>query len=234
VAVRRRCRGNFDDDNARDYLADVIARFEQFIERILAGDIPEEAMGMDNVLDASEHCLLPTMEIISVLHEALASDYLPRPETIARWAEIYPRQVEPLTREVDPTGYDMWYVTKRRPVVVATFEQAGALQRDQDIRIDCYQLEFLPSLNFYVQRNVEHQTGDQEALDFLRQALPVYLFLPRSDWNRVAAQATMPHRAVAVHREMYRAGEVVVVTNRCPAMVPLPAPQCLSRGASPL
>jgi hypothetical protein len=97
-----------------------------------------------------------------------------------------------------------------RPLV----EEAGALQRDQDIRIGCYQLEFLPSLNFYVQRNVEHQTGDQEALDFLGQALPVYLFLPRSDWNRLAAQATMPHRVVAVHREMYRAGEVVVVTNR--------------------
>jgi hypothetical protein len=32
--------GNFDDDLARDYLADIVARFEQFIERILAGNIP--------------------------------------------------------------------------------------------------------------------------------------------------------------------------------------------------
>jgi hypothetical protein len=66
--------GNFDDDVARDYLADVIAGFEQFVERILAGDIPQEAMGMDNVMDAGEHCLLPTIEIISVLHETLGSD----------------------------------------------------------------------------------------------------------------------------------------------------------------
>jgi hypothetical protein len=59
--------GNFDDDVARDYLADVIARFEQFIECILSGNIPEEAMGMDNVMDAGEHCLVPTVEI-SRLH----------------------------------------------------------------------------------------------------------------------------------------------------------------------
>jgi hypothetical protein len=115
--------GNFEDDVARDYLADVIARFEQFIERILAGDIPEEAMGMNNVLDAGEHCLLPTLEIISVLHEALRSDYLPRPETVVRWAEAYPRLVEPVLKNLDPVGYEKWYVPKRRPVVEATFER---------------------------------------------------------------------------------------------------------------
>jgi hypothetical protein len=115
--------GNFDDDVARDYLADVIARFEQFIERILAGDIPEEAMGMDNVLDAGESCLLPTVEIISALHEALGSDYLPPPETVERWAESYPRQVESLLKNLDPVGYERWYVPERRPVVAATFER---------------------------------------------------------------------------------------------------------------
>ena len=97
-----------------------------------------------------------------------------------------------------------------RPLV----EQAGALQRDQEIRIGCYQLEFLPSLNFYVQRDVKHNQSDQEALDFLRQDLTVFLFLPRSDWEKLAPLATSPHRVVASHRELYRAGEVVVVTNR--------------------
>jgi hypothetical protein len=114
---------NFDDDTARDYLADVIARFERVIERIFAGDIPEEAMGADNMLDAGEHCLLPTVEIISALHETLGSDYLPNPETVKRWAEAYPGQVEPLLKALDPNGYDRWYVPERRPVVAATFER---------------------------------------------------------------------------------------------------------------
>jgi hypothetical protein len=113
--------GNFDDDVARDYLADVIARFERFIERILTGDIPEEAMGMANMLDAGEHCLLPTVEIISAFHEALGSDYLPSPQTVARWSETYPLQVEPLLKTLDPLWYEGWYVRERRPVVQATF-----------------------------------------------------------------------------------------------------------------
>jgi hypothetical protein len=116
-------KGNFDDDVARDYLADVIARFERFIERILSGDIPEEAMGLDNMMDAGEHCLLPTVEMISVLHEALGSDYLPSPETVARWAEVYPRLIEPMLKNLDPSGCDQWYLSERRPVVQATFER---------------------------------------------------------------------------------------------------------------
>jgi hypothetical protein len=90
-------------------------------------------MGMDNVLDAGEHCLLPTVEIISALHEALRSDYLPRPETVARWAEVYPGQVEPILKELDPLCYEKWYVKERRPVVATTFErllrQAKALYK---------------------------------------------------------------------------------------------------------
>src|ERR1051326_7480251 len=93
--------GNFDDDVGRDYLADVIARFEQLIERILVGEIPEE-LGMDSVLDAGEHFLMPTVEIISALHESLGSDYLPSPEPVARWADAYPRQVEPVLKNLDP------------------------------------------------------------------------------------------------------------------------------------
>jgi hypothetical protein len=115
--------GNFDDDLARDYLADVIARFERFIERILAGDIPEEAMGLETVLDAGEHCLLPTVEIICALHETLGSDYLPDPQTVARWADTYPRLIEPLIKQADPVGYEGWCVNERRPVVAATFKR---------------------------------------------------------------------------------------------------------------
>jgi hypothetical protein len=93
-------------------------------------------------------------------------------------------------------------------------EQAGALQRDQEIRIGCLDLEFLASLNFYVQRDIQHHKSPQDALDFLKQDLAVFLFLPRRDWEELAPRVTGPHRVLAAHREMYRAGEVVVVTNR--------------------
>lgn len=115
--------GNFDDDVARSYLADQIGRYEQFIERILVGDIPTEAMGMNNVMDAGEHCLLPAVEIICVLHETLGSDYLPRPETVERWIQAYPGLVEPVLRNLDSPCYEHWYVPKRRPVVLATFDR---------------------------------------------------------------------------------------------------------------
>jgi 4-amino-4-deoxy-L-arabinose transferase-like glycosyltransferase len=97
-----------------------------------------------------------------------------------------------------------------RPLVA----QTGALQRDQDIRIGCYQLEFLPSLNFYVQRNVQHYDDPYKAVEFLAQPLPAYLFLPRAEFEQLTAQGLLHHKVVASHREMYRAGEVVVVTNR--------------------
>ena len=127
--------GNFDDDVARDYLADVIARFERLIKCILAADIPQEAMGLDNVLDAGEHCLLLTVEMISALHEALGSDYLPSPKTVERWADAYPRQVEPVLENLDPICYERWYLPERRPVVAATFgrllRQSRALYQER-------------------------------------------------------------------------------------------------------
>jgi 4-amino-4-deoxy-L-arabinose transferase-like glycosyltransferase len=97
-----------------------------------------------------------------------------------------------------------------RPLVA----RAGALRRDLDIRVATYQLEFLPSLNFYVQRNVEHYDDWQKAVDFLKQELPAYLFLPRTDWEKWSTMGLLPYRVIGSHREMYRVGEVVVLTNQ--------------------
>jgi hypothetical protein len=120
--------GNFDDDIARDFLADEIGRLESMIERILAGDIPEDTE-LDNVLDAGEHYLLPAVEMICVLHEGLGSDHLPRPEVVMRWASEYARQVSPMMKELDPVGYEKWYTTERRPVIEATFARLLRLSR---------------------------------------------------------------------------------------------------------
>jgi hypothetical protein len=96
-----------------------------------------------------------------------------------------------------------------RPLV----EQAGACQRDREIRVGCYHLDYLPSLNFYVQRQVRHHHSELEVRDFLAQALPAFLFLPESEWEALAPRLTMPYRVLAKHQEMYRGRQVVVVTN---------------------
>jgi 4-amino-4-deoxy-L-arabinose transferase-like glycosyltransferase len=98
-----------------------------------------------------------------------------------------------------------------RPLV----EQAGALCRDRDIRIAAYQLEYLPSLNFYCQRNVTHLPEDDRAVrNVLQLPYPVYLFLPAELWDDLRARVGGKARIVARHRDMYHACEVVVVTNR--------------------
>jgi hypothetical protein len=121
--------GNFDDDIARDFLADMVAKFEKFIEQILAGDCPEEARGLSNLEDAGECCLLPTVEVIIVLREHLGSEYLPRPETVARWSRDYLERLEQIYRETDPVILP-WYLEERRPVITDTFNKLLRLSEE--------------------------------------------------------------------------------------------------------
>jgi 4-amino-4-deoxy-L-arabinose transferase-like glycosyltransferase len=97
-----------------------------------------------------------------------------------------------------------------RPLV----ELAHALQRRSEIRIGCFQLEHLPSLNFYCQRNVEHQKNEAEVRAFLRSAYPSYLFLPAPAWQYLEARIDCPHRLLGRHPDLYRGCDVVVVSNR--------------------
>jgi hypothetical protein len=114
---------------ARDYLADVIHRFERFIERIFAGDIPNEEVDLDNFFDAGEHYLMPTVEIIIAIHAATRSEYLPSPSTVARWADQYWLKAAPLLQQIDPVGYEKFYLVERRPVITATFDRLLQMSR---------------------------------------------------------------------------------------------------------
>jgi 4-amino-4-deoxy-L-arabinose transferase-like glycosyltransferase len=98
-----------------------------------------------------------------------------------------------------------------RPLV----ERAGALCRDRDIRIAACELDHLPSLNFYCQRNVTSVRPEKEPVaNLLRSPLPVYLFVPASIWEGLRGQLGVSYREVARHRDLYHAEDVVVVTNR--------------------
>ncbi len=121
--------GNFDDDIARDFLVDIVLKFEKLIERILAGDYPEEARGASSLEDAGECCLVPTVEVIIALHERLGSDYLPRRETVARWSRDYLDRLEQILRETDPNILP-WYLDERRPVIADTFSRLLRLSEE--------------------------------------------------------------------------------------------------------
>jgi 4-amino-4-deoxy-L-arabinose transferase-like glycosyltransferase len=94
---------------------------------------------------------------------------------------------------------------------------SGAGRRDQDIRVGGYQMEHLPSLNFYVRREVLHLSTDSESVAFLHYQVPVYLFLPARLWDEMKDKAPAACRLVAHYPDFYRHNDIVVVTN-------LPAP----------
>jgi 4-amino-4-deoxy-L-arabinose transferase-like glycosyltransferase len=93
-------------------------------------------------------------------------------------------------------------------------EECGAMARNQEIRIGGYQLEYLPSLNFYCQRNVSHLQNERDVSEFLRYPVPVYLFTPEPDWQQLRDKVRAPYRVMARHRDLYHACDVLVVTNR--------------------
>jgi 4-amino-4-deoxy-L-arabinose transferase-like glycosyltransferase len=93
-------------------------------------------------------------------------------------------------------------------------EQSDALRPAEDIRIGCWHVEHLPSLNFYLKRNVEHFYDEKALANFLMSRLPVYLFIPLEDWRRIEIRLAASTRIIGRQHDMYHHTEVVVVTNR--------------------
>ncbi|HVS38791.1 MAG TPA: hypothetical protein VMS17_24760 [Gemmataceae bacterium] len=112
--------GNFDGDLPRDFLADLVSRWEQLIEALLAGRTPEEAADYqsDFRLDTWEACVMPVVEIILVAAERLEPDYLPSPETVERWRSQYLGLYDREARRWD-AGPE--HEAERRGVVESTF-----------------------------------------------------------------------------------------------------------------
>src|SRR5262249_6187300 len=93
-------------------------------------------------------------------------------------------------------------------------ELADAECPEVDLRLACYRLEYLPSLNFYSKREVTLYKGEQDAVDFLCAPQPRYLFVPAHQWQELAEKVVSPHRVVGLHFDIYRGRAVVVVSNR--------------------
>lgn len=95
-------------------------------------------------------------------------------------------------------------------------EQAALLQPDRDIRIGCYHMEHLPSLNFYVHRNVEHLPEEKAIAGFLGYGVPAYLFLPAEDWRRLESKLPRSIHVLGESYDLYHRTDFVVVTNGAP------------------
>jgi hypothetical protein len=122
--------GNFDGDTPRDYLADVVLRFEQMIDRIFAGEHPGPFVAIPfgpSVSDVGEGCLVPTVAIIIALHENLGADYLPAPDTVERWKQAYLELFDKPNPDFDVPKYK----AERRRVIVDTFNHLLALARQE-------------------------------------------------------------------------------------------------------
>lgn len=93
-------------------------------------------------------------------------------------------------------------------------KQAEVLRLDEDFRIGCWQTEHLPSLNFYVKRNVEHLHDENALRSFFESRLPVYVFMPLSEWRRLERTMAKSPRVIGRQYDMYHHTEIIVLTNR--------------------
>ena len=84
----------------------------------------------------------------------------------------------------------------------------------EDIRIGCWRMEHLPSLNFYLRRDVEYLYDENALANFLKSRLPVYVFIPLADWQDMKGALGASTRVLGQHHDMYHHVDVIVVTNR--------------------
>jgi hypothetical protein len=91
---------------------------------------------------------------------------------------------------------------------------SGADRTDRDLRIGAWQLEHLPSLNFYVQRDVMIVHSEKELAGFLRYPVPVYVFLPARTWDGCRPVTRGLAREIARHADIYHHEDVAVITNQ--------------------
>jgi 4-amino-4-deoxy-L-arabinose transferase-like glycosyltransferase len=96
----------------------------------------------------------------------------------------------------------------------ALVQEAGARDREHDIRVVAWGLDHLPSLNFYVERRVEYCITESQVITYVDYPLPVFVFLSASRWEQLQPMLNRPCRELARHPDLYRGDDVVVVTNR--------------------
>jgi hypothetical protein len=129
--------GNFDGDDPRDFLADMVSVWERIIDHSLAGEWPQVMayFGPDvrpfshGSQEAVDTIVMPTVEIMIAVAEKFHCDYLPSREKVTAWAC---RVVEVF----DSEGIEGWGPgDERRQILVETFDKLFKIVDDQAGRI---------------------------------------------------------------------------------------------------
>src|SRR5262249_29904555 len=79
----------------------------------------------------------------------------------------------------------------------------AAHQVERDIRIACYSYS-QPSLVFYCRREVLFLADENQAIEFLRSPLQVFLIVPQQMWPGLASKVPVPHTILAQRHDLYR------------------------------
>src|SRR6185312_8501793 len=108
--------GNFDDDSARDFLANMVAYWESIIDRTLAGEMTQEAgwFTFQPGLETIGGCLMPMLEIILAALEHLESDHCPEAQKVENWSQ---QILEVFDAEIDDWDPDDEFKVERRQVI---------------------------------------------------------------------------------------------------------------------
>lgn len=123
--------GNFEGDDPREFLADMVARWERIIECSLAGEPTEEvaesrfAPGFETL----DGAILPMVEILIAVAETLPCDHLPGPGKVARWSA---EALKIHDDEIDLFDPDEDYKRERRSVIVETFQRLAKVVEGRD------------------------------------------------------------------------------------------------------
>ena len=123
--------GNFDGDSPRDFLADMVTVWERLIDRALAGKLRKAAKNFGEGvkfpfgpgIEALNACVLPTVEVLMAVAEALPCDHLPSPKKVAKWAEKALR-----IWDAEAAGYCLNpdFQAERRRLIEETFNRLSA------------------------------------------------------------------------------------------------------------
>jgi hypothetical protein len=116
--------GNFDSDDAVDYVSEVIGGFVDSVERWFA-------QGRASLDDEGEGRLMPTVEMISVLCDwcrggppAIRVIAPPRPGVVRRWKQQY---LEIYDEQIGDLLASEGFAPERRAHIVRTFDRLEVL-----------------------------------------------------------------------------------------------------------
>lgn len=123
--------GNFEADDPREFLADMVARWERMIDRALANEPTEEVAGFrfEQGCEALDGGIMPTVEILVAVAEKLPCDHLPGPSKVASWSS---QALQSYDSDIDHWGTDEEYKVERRAVIKATFARLAELVADRE------------------------------------------------------------------------------------------------------